>query len=65
LHSADTDATGTVHVPELELPLVTHRAGERHSGPVNVSHAAPSAAYALHVPVLVTPVYVKYAPPEE
>jgi hypothetical protein len=63
-HVADTDAVGTVHTPAVSLPLVTHRAGERHWGPVDVLHAAPSAAKPLHVPVE-GPAKVKYGPPVE
>ena len=56
---------GTTHVPGLPLPVVMHRAGERQPGPACVSHVAPSAAYALHTPIVVAPVNVKYGPPEE
>jgi hypothetical protein len=46
-----SDAVGTMQVPAVATPLVTQRAGERHPGPDDVSHGAPSAAKALHVPV--------------
>jgi hypothetical protein len=58
---ADTEAMGTTQTPAVSPPLVTHRAGVRHSGPAAVSHAAPSAANALHVPVE-GPAKVKYGP---
>ena len=37
-----SDAVGTTQVPAVATPLVTQRAGERHPGPDDVSHAAPS-----------------------
>ena len=61
-----SDAVGTTQVPAVATPLVTQRAGERHPGPDDVSHAAPSAAKALHAPVdVVALLYEKYGPPDE
>ncbi len=45
-------ALGSVHVPAVLASLdVTHFAGGTHAGPFAVSHPAPFAAAARHVPV--------------
>jgi hypothetical protein len=44
--------------------VAPHVAGERHMGPLVSSHAAPSAAAPLHVPVLV-PVTTSQCPDAE
>ena len=50
LQVADKAGVGTVHVPAVPPAFVTHRAPDMQPGPWLVSQAAPSAAYALHVP---------------
>ena len=54
---------GTVHVPDVPPPVVTHFAGNKQSGPAAVSQAAPSAAGAMHVP-WVWPGGITHAAPE-